>query len=360
LDCFGEPQGFNELAVVAKNAKDKARAQQIINMVKDKAERSGYTIPLSLVAEPGQVPLDDVLQTIILVLSGLGLFSLLLSAFLIINTFTSMIAQQIRQIGIMKAVGASRAQIMGLYLALVLCFAAVATLISIPLGIIGAEKLSKFMVSYFNFDLTQVDLPTKAISIQLVVGLLVPFLSALYPLLTNLSISAAEAMNAVPMSRTLAKTSRFELIVEGGSLLFNRFFLSCPLIIAFRNTFRSKGRLLLTIATLSFAGAIFTNVFSINASMMRTVDDMLRLYGFDLWITFNKPYRSEVLIQEALQIPNAEKADVWLQFASRRVRPNGTESGLIYIFAPKPRSEIILPRPLPKADGLRRKIAMPL
>ena len=113
LEWFGESYGFNELHVIATNPQDKVWAQKIVNNVKDKAERSGYTIPLSMTAEPGQLPMDDVLQGILLLMGLLGVLSLFLSIFLVINTVSALLAQQKRQIGVMKAVGGSTIQIHG-------------------------------------------------------------------------------------------------------------------------------------------------------------------------------------------------------------------------------------------------------
>lgn len=99
LEWFGEPYGFNELHIVAVNGGDKAWAQQVVNRVKDKVEKSGYTIPLSMIAEPGQLPMNDVLQGILLLMGLLGIMSLFLSAFLVVNTVSAILTQQKRQIG---------------------------------------------------------------------------------------------------------------------------------------------------------------------------------------------------------------------------------------------------------------------
>ena len=103
LEWFGEPYGFNELHVVARNRDDEDFAQHVINEVKDKAERSGLTIPMVLAAEPGQIPLDDILQAVLLLMGILGVLALFLSVFLIVNTVSALLAQQKRQIGVMKA-----------------------------------------------------------------------------------------------------------------------------------------------------------------------------------------------------------------------------------------------------------------
>ncbi len=107
LEWFGEPYGFNELHVVSDRPDDKAWSQQVVNKVKAKAEKAGYTIPMTMTADPGQLPMNDVLQGILLLMGFLGLMSLGLSVFLMINTVSALLAQQKRQIGVMKAVGGS-------------------------------------------------------------------------------------------------------------------------------------------------------------------------------------------------------------------------------------------------------------
>ena len=48
LAWFGEAHGFNELHIVARNSQNKAFAEDVVNQVKDKAEKNGLTIPLTI------------------------------------------------------------------------------------------------------------------------------------------------------------------------------------------------------------------------------------------------------------------------------------------------------------------------
>jgi putative ABC transport system permease protein len=51
----------------------------------------------------------------------------------------------------------------------------------------------------------------------------------------------------------------------------------------------------------------------------------------------------ERIHQETLQIPGVKAVDVWIMLPTRRVRPDDTEGGLIYMIAPRPDSEIMAP-----------------
>jgi putative ABC transport system permease protein len=346
VEWFGEPYGFNELHVVARDRRDmdtehaKEFAQRVVNQVKNKAERSGLTIPISLTADPGQIPLDDFLQAVLLLMGALGTLSLFLSAFLIINTVSAMLAQQKLQIGVMKAIGARTAQIMGMYLAMVTLYGMLALAMAVPLSMMGSRALSRFMAAQFNFDLTDGHVPPQAIVLQTAVGLMVPVLASLYPFLANLRVTAAEAMSAYQLGKGRFGAGLLDRLLSGANLWFARRVLMRPLLLALRNTFRSKGRLALTLITLTLASAIFVSVFSVRASLFRTIDDVLAMWNFDAWITFARPYRVEEIEQEALSVPHIIQADTWIQMPTRRVRPDGSEGGMIYLFAPRADSDL--------------------
>jgi putative ABC transport system permease protein len=347
LEWFGEPHGFNELHIVAAppgsaHADLKTHAQQVVNQVKTKAEKNGLTIPLSLTVEPGMLPLDDILQAVLLLMATLGLLSLFLSVFLIVNTVSALLAQQRRQIGVMKAVGARSIQIIGMYLVMVTLYGLLSLLIAAPLSGLGSRALSRFMAGMFNFDLDSVKVPRQAVLIQAVVGLLVPVLASLYPFLANLRVRAAEAVRTgYRMGRGRCASGPIDRLLSGANLWFARRVLMRSTLLALRNTFRNKGRLALTLMTLTMAGAIFIGVFSVRASLYRTIDDLLRWWNFDTFLNFARPYRVAKIEQEALSVAGVRAVDVWFQLPVRRVRADGSESGAIMLFAPHADSEAV-------------------
>ena len=336
LQWLGEPYGFNELHVVSTRPEDKKWSQQVVNDVKDKAERSGYTIPLTMTADPGQLPMDDVLQGILLLMGFLGVLSLFLSIFLVVNTVSALLAQQKRQIGVMKAVGGSTLQILGMYLVMVMSYGVLALLLAVPLGMQGARLLSRAMAVYFNFDLSSsLEIPPQAILLQVAIGLVLPVIASIIPFLTGLRISPAEAMSSYTMGRGRFGKNWLDRLLSGRNLWFLRGAPVRSILLSLRNTFRSKGRLLLTLLTLTLASATFISVFNVRASLSRTVDDMIQWFNCDVMLTFSRPYRAARVEQYTLSIPGITTTDVWLQLPTRRVRPDGTEGDMLYMFAPR-------------------------
>jgi putative ABC transport system permease protein len=334
LEWLGQPYGFNELHVVTTDSGNKAWAEQVINQVKNKAERSGYTIPLSMTADPGQLPMDDVLQGILLLMGVLGVMSLILSAFLVVNTVSALLAQQRRQIGVMKAIGGSSLQLLGMYLAMVISYGLLALLIAIPLGIYGAQALSRSLATFFNFDLLTMDPTPQALLFQVLIGLALPVVASLLPFLSSLRISAAEAISANSAGRRRFRTHWIGWLISGQNLWFVRRLPVRDLLLSIRNMFRNQGRLALTLATLTLGSATFMSVFNVRASLTRTVDDMMAWFNTDLLFTFERPYRSERISQEAFRVPGVTDTDVWLHLPARRVRPDDSESAMMYMFAP--------------------------
>jgi putative ABC transport system permease protein len=339
LEALGEPRGFNELHIVVRRPGDPAEVQRVVNLVKDKIENNGMTIPMDLAANPNDLPMGDVLQAILLLLGGLGVLSLGLSAFLIVNTVSALITQQVRQIGVMKAVGARAGQIVRMYLALSALYGAAALILAVPLSILGAWGLSRMLAEMFNFDLAGFRVAPQAIALQLVIGLLIPVLAGLYPTLAVLRVSAAEAMRGSGTGTDRFGQGRFDRLFLGDS--FTRF-LPRPVLLSLRNTFRRKGRLFLTLAALTLGGAIFIGVLSVRASLARSVNDIIP-YRFDLSVALARPEEIARVEQLALGAPHVVEAKGWTQMPVRRVRADGSESQSIFLLAPPVAANRILP-----------------
>jgi putative ABC transport system permease protein len=334
LEWLGEPYGFNELYVISTHPEDKEWAQQVVNLVKDRAERSGYTIPLSMTAEPGQLPMDDILQGILLLMGSLGVLSLFLSVFLVINTVSALLAQQKRQIAVMKAIGGGSPQILGMYLVMVISYGILALLVAIPLGTLGARALSQMLAAMFNFNLSTMDVPLQTVLAQIVIGLVLPVLASVFPFLSSLRISAAEAMSTYTLAKGRFGKNWIDQLLSGSNLWFTRKLSIRPFLLSIRNTFRSKGRLTLTLITLTLASATFVSVFNVRSSLSSTIDNMIQWFNFDVMLTFDRSYRADKIQQEALKVPGVIQTDVWMQMPARMVRSDGSESGMIYMFAP--------------------------
>jgi putative ABC transport system permease protein len=58
-------------------------------------------------------------------------------------------------------------------------------------------------------------------------------------------------------------------------------------------------------------------------------------------VTFERPYRSERVQAETARIAGVDQSDTWIQLPARRVRPNGEEGGVLYLFSPHAGSDLV-------------------
>lgn len=342
LEWLGEPRGFNELHIIVAGDGDKAHALNVVNRVKSRLEKADYTIPLSMAAEPGEVPLNDILAAILMLLGVLGTLSLFLSAFLVVNTTSALVTQQKRQIGVLKAIGARSGQIVGMYLTLVVAYGVLALVVAVPMGILGARGLSEMMAGMFNFDLEGFHVAPTAIGLQVAIGLLAPVLASLYPILSVLRISAAEAMSNPGLGNDRFGGGLLDRLFAGRATA-GRSLLPRPWLLSLRNTLRRKGRVALTLATLTLGGAMFIGIFSVRASLDQTLDEITGVYRSDIWLSFADPQRAARVEAQALQVPGVTGARAWERLPVRRVRADGSEGQNLILLAVPAATDLVRP-----------------
>ncbi len=332
LEWLGEPRDFNTVVfVTAENQLNGEHVQEVGSLVRDKMEKSRVPVYYVLVFPPGEHPAQNFLDAISLILGGMGLLSLALSSFLIVNILAAILAQQTRQIGMMKAVGARTGQVTIMYFVLVLLFGILALLVAVPLGAMGAAGLASIFATLLNFDVGGFALDSRVVLVQVLIGLTVPLIAAIYPIYHGTRVTVHEAISEQGLGKGHFGSSPIDRLLMG---LQNLSLLERPSQMSLRNTFRRKGRLLLTLITLALATAIFIAILSIRASLLQTMDDALHLFDYDVEIVFDRSYRVEPLRRTAAEVDGIEEVETWGFATSRRIRPDGTESDSIITYAP--------------------------
>ncbi len=166
----------------------KARPRAVVSSLRAALERQlgpGYQVTSAeKVAAEIQKPVDQFLNTLndaLLGFAGIGLF---VGAFIIFNTFTILVSQRTRELGLFRALGASRRQVVGS----VIVEAAVVGMIAAAVGFGAGIALAKFLLWLLpRFGLTVPDTQLVVIARTLiacaVVGIGVTIAAALPPAL---------------------------------------------------------------------------------------------------------------------------------------------------------------------------------
>lgn len=339
---WGYERQFNELMItVAGQSGDKAHIEAVAQQVEDKIEKGGGQVFSTSVPDPGQAPVQDILDALFVILGVLGVLSLLLSGFLVVNTINATLAQQTRQVGVMKAIGARAGQIMSLYFGMALVYGLLALLVGLPLGMLGAVGLARFASTFLNFDVSGPGFAPQVLALQIGVALLMPLLASAYPIYSGARITVREAIASYGLGKGRFGRGPFDHLL----LAVQRFlpFVRRPLVISLRNTFRRKGRLALTMVTLTLGGAIFVGVFSVRSSLFNTLALANRYDNYDVAVEFSRPYRDQQIQAAVLQAPNVMTVETWGSDGVVRLRPDGSESARIRVRAPYADTQMIQP-----------------
>lgn len=338
LESLGQPRSLTALSfAVSEQELDEDHIRQVADQVRDRIKASGRQIRFVWIPPAGKYVADPIIATLLLLLEAMGLFSLLLSSFLIVNTVSSVLTEQVRQIGIMKAIGARRGQLIGMYLSLVCVYGLLSLAVAVPLGALGARGFVGFMARIINIDVSSWAVPPSVLALEVGVGLLVPLLTALLPVFAGTRVSVREAISDYGVGKGAARQGLIDRLVyrvQG---------LSRPLLLSLRNTFRRKGRLLRTLLTLVLAGAAFIGVMSVRGSVQLTLEDALKYFSYDVAVGFDRIYRTEDLQQAALQVPGVTEAESWRVQGAALKHPDGSISKDYQIFAVQPASDFVRP-----------------
>jgi putative ABC transport system permease protein len=342
LERLGYNRTYNQLLVrVAGDSSDRLRNEEVALAVADKVEKAGVTVNNTFVPQPGEHFMQQFLTPMLLILGTMGVFSLLLSGFLVVNIISALLAQQTRQIGVMKAMGAQGGQVARLYLGMVFLFALLALAVALPLSWLVTRAFTNFAAGLMNFDVFSPPLPMAVILLMVVVGVAVPLGAALIPVRKGTWVTVREAISDFGMGASNFGASRFDRVMEW--VLERLRGLSRPTLLSLRNTFRRKGRLMLTLVTLTLASAFFVSVFSVRASLYRTMDDAFDYWNYQASIDFARSYRADYLVETALAMPGVKAAEAWGFRGAVRLRPDGTESDRLLLVAPQAETALLEP-----------------
>lgn len=335
LDWLGGSDNYDSLAIsVAEKQTDQDHVTKIAQTVADRVERAGATVYFVSVYQPGHHFAYSISNGIFFILTVLGYMTVFLSGFLIVNTVTALMAQQTRQIGIMKAVGGGNSQIFVMYVVLILTFGLVALAIAVPLSNSLAKTFGAGMAQYLNFHPAPYVGYRSSYIQQVIVALVVPLLAAVWPIYNSVRVTVREAVsdygiggNAKPKDKAVSK----------GAL-----FLTRPMRLSLRNAYRKKARLVLTLITLILGGAIFIGVYNLWASFDKTIEAIQGYFLADINISFGRYYRFDEVAAIAEKVPGVSSVEGWTEYAGTLVSEDKEGAGTQILFVAPPSTSTLI------------------
>ena len=121
------------------------------------------------------------LATLLLLLAVFSAIGAALSGFLVGNTVSAIMAEEMRQVGIMKALGAGRLRLVRVYLLPALALGAAGTALGLPLGVAGGDALGRYLGGKLSLELPAFTPSGREVALAVAVGLGVPVVAAVVP-----------------------------------------------------------------------------------------------------------------------------------------------------------------------------------
>lgn len=300
-DITGEPAN-QRLIFRLKKADTKQEIQVATNKILEELRNLGITIDSINIPKPNQHPHQFQLNTLLAFQGGIGLLAFVMGAVLVSQLIGAILAQQIRQVGVLKAIGATQGQILGIYLTMVLILGVVASIVAIPLAVISGYGFAGFVAKILNFNILTQALPHTLYAGLIAGGLLLPVLFALPALLRGTRVSVHSALSDYGISPdSFSYKNRTPA----------RWPLPYGIRLALRNVLRRKKRLATTVATIALGVAIFSAGFNVRQSLIVFLEDTRNAMKYDVQLVLKDQIASDQALAPFLDLNNVQRIETW-------------------------------------------------
>lgn len=295
LDISGANQALlkvNDLAKARETAREAARL----------LDRRGVPHNAPTIRDPenylGKRELDA-LFVLLTVFSGVGLVT---SGFLVANTLAAMTAEQVGEIGVVKAIGGTRWQVLTIFLIAALMYGILGTLAGIALGAIGSWQLLRYIGALLNLDI-QFAVAPEGIALGAAVGIGVTIIGGLIPSIAGTAIRVKDALEAYGITATYGQ-GRVDRLAQK--------IVALPPLAAMslRNLARRKARSLITMLVIAIAVATSLAAQSTSTSVDTAIDDLFRTFLADAWASLDQ-WVGTNFASNFLMVDGVTQAETW-------------------------------------------------
>jgi putative ABC transport system permease protein len=227
-------------------------------------------------------------------------------------------------------------QIAGIYLMLNLFYGLLALAIALPLSLWVAFWIVDYLTVLMNTSFFGFRIVPWVVLVEAVIAVIMPQLAAVVPVWQGSKISVQEALSGIQQSHP-PNQGWLDLRI---SRLRN---VSMLLVISMRNTFRRKGRLILTVITLSLGGAVFIATFNVRVSLVSYVDQIIQYFLADVNITLDRTYRIDELAPLIEEVPGVKMVEGWAFARTELVKADGSVGESVALLAPPAGSTLVKP-----------------
>jgi putative ABC transport system permease protein len=297
--ALGDDGRFDELRVlVAQDSDDKAAieltAQSLATWL---TERRLAVVREIRVPPPGQHPHQTQMTTVLTLLLIFSGLVFVMSTLLAASMLSSLLARQLREIGVLKTLGATGAQLTRWYALAMLLLSALAVSLAWLPGALGAQSWTLAVARMLNFDVQNTAPPAWVSATALVAALAAPVLVSLPSIRRATRVPVLSTLQAFGLgsAATFPRTTFLDGVLRQASQS------SLWLSYALRSVLRQRGRLRLSVALFAISGGVTIAAFSIRDSWTAWSERLRAEQAYDL----------EVFLTDSTQLSQA-RAEVSL------------------------------------------------
>lgn len=346
LRILGGGGGLDRIRI-ATTAATVSEVERIASLSGESLEREGYKVHEIQVPPLGKHPHYGQMNAILAMLMVFAFLLLSLSATLVANAMSSLMVKQVRQIGVMKTIGASSLQISGVYFLMIGIIAGAGSGVAAPLSVYAARAYADIVGGLLNFTIFDHAIPMWVFAVQLSAGILIPLGVAARSVVRGSRITIREAINDYGVRADTVNTRKFERIISGirlkGSLL----------TLSLRNLFRNHARLAVALALLASAGAIFISTLNMSEAWELQLGKISLQRHYDLEARLSRPVNPKELVARINQIGGVKDVEAWSitptsftsvgQFAITRTYPDTGHGSFALLGVPDRTRAVDLP-----------------
>jgi putative ABC transport system permease protein len=310
---LGQSEDLDQLLVRLKEPGDLGETNTFAHDLRDALKASSEN-PLRADALPNEHPHAGLMATMLRVLQVFAGIAFVCSGALALYMVSIWMKRQVRQIGIMKTLGARSHQLAAQYLLLIAPVVLVANAIAFPLGAWLGRALVGYYQIVFNIDVADWSPSPSLLRNELLFTFGLPLLAMIVPIVRAARMTARAAIQETGIVAP-GKTAKWISMPGNRRWTF-----------ALRNTLRRPARLAITLIALSAGGALLLTADNTYESLMRVVDISLGNQGHDIQVQLQRPVTAAELTAVAKQIPEIETAEAWRTAAVTIGTANGHES----------------------------------
>lgn len=272
-------------------------------------DEQGHPVREVRVPPLGQHPHGGLLfavQILLLLFSGL---LLILVCVVLATLLAAQLGRKTRELGVLKAIGATHGQLVALYASLVVGLGLAAFAVAAPLARWGSRALAARVLAMMNLDLVAEAQPSGIRTLAI------------------LAVAVPLAVTLRPIWKAAGRPVREALAQHGASADFVSPRLA-RLPVALRNALRRPARLAYALGLLALAGALVLAAANVLRGLGQVAEKVDRTRRFDVEIRLHQPVAAARL-GELAALPGVTKVEAWA------AAPSGLPPGALAAMGPR-------------------------